>query len=116
MQRQAHTTKSADRKDKESSHILWLGLLAVPVLAQLTTFFFAFFIFKSPRPFLSTVQSLGYFVVGIVLLEFAIVRIASFMRRKDREVILLGQRLAEIYLSALRKSALNPKLESFTSH
>jgi hypothetical protein len=38
------------------------------------------------------------------------------MRRKNRDALLLKQRLAGIYLTALRKSALNPQLKSSTSH
>lgn len=68
------------------------------------------------RPLISSVQTLMYFAGGIFLYAFIIVGIASLMRRKNRDVILLKQRLAGIYLSALRKSALNPQLKSTTSN
>src|SRR5258706_5734738 len=57
-------------------------------------------------------HNLVYLVGGIILLGFVIVGIASLMRRNSRDVILFKQSLAEIYLAALRKSALNPDLRS----
>jgi len=54
-------------------------------------------------------NSLLYLVGGIILLGMVIVAIGSFVRRKNREVILLRRRISEIYLLALRKSALNPQ-------
>jgi len=52
--------------------------------------------------------NLLYLVGGIILLGIIIVAIGSFLRRKNRDVFLLKRRLSEIYLLALRKSALNP--------
>lgn len=57
----------------------------------------------------------GAFVL-IELIGVVFVRIADLTSRENRDVILLKEQLAEIYLSALKKSALNPKLESSTSH
>lgn len=48
-------------------------------------------------------------------LEGVIVGIATHKRRKNRDVIQLGRRLARIYLFAIRKSALNPQTQSPTS-
>jgi hypothetical protein len=48
------------------------------------------------------------FVCGISVFGFVIFIIAVLLRRKNQDVILLKRRLAEIYLSALTKSALNP--------
>ena len=68
---------------------------------------------KSPRPaFASTAQTLTFFAGGIVLLAIVTIVIAGFMRRQNRDVIQLKQRLADIYSVALRKSALNPQLKS----
>jgi len=65
---------------------------------------------ESPKPnILPVTNSLLYFVGGIVLLGVVTVGVAGLMRRKNRDVILLKRRLAEIYLLALRKSALNPQ-------
>jgi hypothetical protein len=64
------------------------------------------------RPLISSVQGLTYFAGGIFLFAFIIIGIASLMRRKNRDALLLKQRLAGIYLSALRKSALNPQRKS----
>ncbi len=78
-----------------------------------------FYVYKAKSPGLDTVSSLqpfGYFTVGIFLLAIIIIGIASFIEQKNRDVILLKHRITEIYLSALRQSALNPELESSTSH
>jgi hypothetical protein len=64
----------------------------------------------------SVIRSFQLFFGALMVLGLIIVGIASLMRRKDREVILLKQRVAEIYLSALKKSALNPRLQSSISH
>jgi len=45
------------------------------------------------------------------ILEGVIVGIATYERRKNRDVIQLGRRLARIYLFAIRKSALNPQTQ-----
>lgn len=87
-----------------------IGIAFGLLLAMYASFSF------TARPLISSVQSLTYFAGGIFLYAFIIVGIASLMRRKNRDVTLLKQRLAEIYLSALRKSALNPQLKSTTSN
>jgi hypothetical protein len=87
----------------------------VTTAAALVTSFFSFFISKSKSPapdVISILQSLSYLVGGIALLAVIIVSLTTFIRRKNRDVILLRQRLARIYLSALRKSAFNPQLKS----
>lgn len=48
-------------------------------------------------------------------LEGVIVGIATYERRKNRDVIQLGHKLAKIYLFAIRKSALNPQTQFPTS-
>jgi len=58
---------------------------------------------------ISLSSSLVYFVGGIILLGLVIVVIGGFLRRKNHEVIVLRRRISEIYLLALRKSALNPQ-------
>lgn len=60
----------------------------------------------------TVVRSFSIFLGALLFLGVIIVGIASFMRRKNRDVLLLQQRVAEIYLSALEKSALNPRLQS----
>ena len=64
----------------------------------------------------NVIPRLTLFLLGLLLLAMIIASIASLIRRKNREVIFLKRRLAEIYLSAIRKSAFNPRLESSTSH
>jgi hypothetical protein len=73
---------------------------------------------KSPRPALvvSTAQTLMYFAGGIILLAIVTIGIASLLRRQNRDVIRLKQRLAEIYSVALRNSAFNPQLASTSSN
>ena len=64
----------------------------------------------------TVISSLLIFLVGLFLLGIIIVVISIFMRRRNRDVILLKQRLAQIYLAAVRQSALNPKLQSSAPH
>ena len=55
-------------------------------------------------------------LAGILLLGLIIASIAGLIKRKNREVILLKKHVAQIYLSALRKSSLNPSVETTISH
>ena len=50
-----------------------------------------------------------YFAVGVSIFAFVIAGVAGFIRHANREIIVLKQRLAGIYLAALKKSALNPQ-------
>jgi len=116
MRKKQHTKKSTGDKRNE-----WISLMSgfAGIVVSLLGGFLSFYVSQSKPPtpdILSVTLSLVYFGGGIILLGIVIVGIASFMRRKNRDVIFLKQRLAEIYLSALRKSALNPQLESSTSH
>ena|SRR6266487_1770221 len=116
MRKERHSKKSTWEKSSE-----WISLVSgfAGIFMSLLGLFLSFYVSQSKPPtpdILSVTHSLVYVVGGIILLGLLIVAIASFMQRKDRDVIFLKQRLAEIYLSALRKSALNPKLKSSPSH
>lgn len=113
------------KRGKESFYLLYLyelwGLVTglVSVVLSLFVMSLSYYVSKAkaPRPALaSTAQTLAYFIGGIVLLAIVTIGTASFMRRKNRDVMLLKQRLAEIYSVALRKSALNPQLKSAISN
>jgi hypothetical protein len=120
MREEHHTRKSAhgngpdnlvDSRDFLSSATLSLiGIAFSLLLAMYASFSFA------ARPFISSIQSLTYFAGGIFLFAFIIIGVAGLMRRKYRDAFLLKQRLAGIYLSALRKSALNPQRKSSISN
>ena len=60
-------------------------------------------------------KRLAFFVAFLLGLEAIIIGVAMFERRRNRDVIQLGSRLATIYLSALSKSALNPQTRLPTS-
>jgi hypothetical protein len=94
------------------AHEVTSGLIgiAISLLGILLSFYIAKS--KSPRPLLfSTAKTFAYFAGSIVLLEMITVAVASVMRHKHRDVIRLKERLAEIYLVALKQSALNPQLK-----
>jgi hypothetical protein len=118
MKQKKHS-KSAEEQRENS---IWLVLNDVLLgfsgvaLAVLTNFISHDISKSSSATGPDVIPRLSLFLGGLLLLVMVIVSIASFMRRKNRGVILLKQRLAEIYLSALRNSALNPQLESLTSH
>ena len=124
MQVTEHTTQAPDKERAETStrRHAWIN----SVVALVSTFVSAIgallsmFIIKSPRSSLtelfSTGQRLSFFIGAILVLAVIIVIIATFRTRQNRSVILLKERLAEIYLSALRKSSLNPQLESAARH
>jgi hypothetical protein len=82
------------------------------ILTSLVTGLLSFFLATSGSPKTNTnptTQSVFYFVGGIILLGVVIVAIAGLLRRKNRDVITLKRRLSEIYIVALKKSALNPQ-------
>ena len=122
MKEKRHTGRSADGMRKEwrmfgkfltGSVASGLAGIALSLLGA----FLSFFVSRSKSPdVLSINHNLLYLAGGIVVLGIVTVAIASFKSRRNRDVILLEQRLAKIYLSALRQSALNPQLESPTSH
>jgi hypothetical protein len=120
MRKEQHSKKSAQgsgQDDLVDSHeFLSSATSGLIVIAfSLLLAMYASFSFTA-RPLISSIQTLTYFAGGVFLYAFIIVGIASLMRRKNRDVILLKQRLAGIYLSALRKSALNPQLKSTISN
>jgi hypothetical protein len=120
MRKEQHSKKAAqgnghddlvDSRDFLSSATSSLiGIAFGLLLAMYASFSF------TARPLMSSVQSLTYFAGGTFLFAFVIIGIAGLMRRKNRDALLLKQRLVEIYLSALRKSALNPQLKSSISN
>jgi hypothetical protein len=52
------------------------------------------------------------FIMALSVLSGTILGFAEYDRRKSRKVAQFGRRLAEIYSSAIRQSAFNPRLES----
>jgi hypothetical protein len=115
MRKEQHTKKlAAEKRSEWISHALSKSALVsglAGILVSLMGVFLSLYVStsESPKPdILPVTNSLLYFVGGIILLGVVTVGVASFMRRKNRDVILLKRRLAEIYLLALRKSALNP--------
>src|SRR5437879_3015525 len=113
MRKSKQIRKPSDEKFNELAHVissLVPGLIAIvyTLLGLLLSFYVS--PHESPtRNVLPVTNSLLYFVGGIILLGIVIVAIGSFVRRKNREVILLRRRISEVYLLALRKSALNPQ-------
>ena len=85
----------------------------IGILLSVLTAVLSFFVTtsKDPQSFYPP-TGLVYLAGGIILLGIVIVGIGSLMRRQNRDVILLSQRLADIYVLALRKSALNPHAPS----
>jgi zinc transporter ZupT len=113
--------KRANRAEQSFSEWLVLGshwVAAVSgILVTLVTGLISSYISTgdSPKPNPILTTSLFYFVGGIILFGVVIVAIAGLLRRKNRDVITLKRRLSEIYLVAIRNSALNPK-SHVTSH
>jgi hypothetical protein len=68
--------------------------------------------YASPGPkttdFISSLQQFSFLVLGLGVFATVIVLIAILLKRKARNVILLKNQLAAIYLAALKESALNP--------
>ncbi len=124
MRKAQHNKKSTEEERKEwrvTRHLFSASLasgVATIALSLLATFLSSYVLeSKSKGPdILSISHNVWYFSGGIVLLGIIIVGIAGLIARKNRDVILLKQNLAEIYLLALRKSALNPQIKSTTSN
>ena len=99
---------------------LWLRTVTAGFEGIVVTLFaasFAYYVSSTSEPETVAGNHTGlFFVAGLVLLGFVIVGIAGWMRRNNRDVILLKQRLAQIYSDALENSALNPQLRSSASH
>jgi hypothetical protein len=102
--------RSAFRHYMINELIFTFGVLATLVIPVLV------FLITSSRPVVSKLSVPLIVPVLLELIAVVFVRVADLMGRKNRDVIHLQKELARIYLSALRKSALNPKLESLTSH
>src|SRR5216684_5262164 len=106
--------------ESTEQNVVWKGALwsflgvGLGVLANVFAVYTTGSISGSSVP--NVIPRLSFFLGGLLLLGIVIVGIASFMQRKNREVILLKRSLSGIYLSALRKSALNPRLQSSTAH
>ena len=122
MRKSKHSQESAQKESNEVEQqelrsFVTTGLVGV-VLTLLATVL-SCYVSKSKSSgsnIVSGEQTSIYFGVGISLFVLIIVGVASFIRYMNRDVILLKRRLAGIYLSALKKSALNPQLNSPTSH
>ena len=95
---------------------LTLTWLLIGFVSTLLTALLSSFISKPGPNEVQIGQGFAYLAIGVFILQLAIVGIAIMMKRRNRDVILLKQRLAEIYVSALKKSALNPQLDSSISH
>lgn len=122
MEQEEQSTKAAKEQLEEieplrdrlrNDFTIWTCIGAViPILTTLLVFL----IFRPFHNSPDVVRRLSSFMIGLLSLEMSIVAIGIFVRHKNRDVFLLGRQLAEIYLSALRNSALNPKLGSSTSN
>src|SRR5438445_5111155 len=110
--RKAQRAKTLDDKtfDKWAGHLsLVSGLLGI--LGSLLGLLIALVNppTASPKTNVSMINGLLSFVGGIVVLGIIFVAISFVLQRKNRDVIVLRRRLSEIYLFALRESALNPQ-------
>jgi len=118
------TRKQKDKQDVRSfDYFLWKHLLRWALMSGglvLGATVVSVVVSESPltanRPLFSIFQRLFLFNAALVLFEIIIAVVANMIRRRNRDVISLKQRLAEIYLAAIRKSALNPHLEPTTSN
>lgn len=122
MQQEEQSTKVANEQPAEVRHgrlfnelFVWTS---ISVFIPLGFFFLSLFYYSFRVSSFHVAPDLFrrwfIFIAGLFLLEMVIVGIGAFIRHKNRDVFLLRTRLAEIYLSALRKSAFNPKLGSST--
>jgi predicted Co/Zn/Cd cation transporter (cation efflux family) len=89
--------------------------LVLGLTATLVSLLMLYLLFTQTGSIISAARPLSLFIAGLVILEIVVVGIASFMRHKNRHVISLARQLAEVYLSALKRSRLNPQLDSRTS-
>lgn len=119
MQVEEKHAKLAHKEREVFAHFhgyaLALGSAALGVVLSL----FSAFVGRSPKSVTdlsSTGQRVLLFSVGLLTLGILIVQVATVLRHRNRDVIRLKKRLAEIYSAALRKSALNPEFESLTPH
>ncbi len=93
-----------------------LDVVSVMIIALFTTFLSSFITKSSNTDMLPIYGRLLFFIVGLFVLEVIVVSVRAFVRRENRDVIILKHRLGQIYLSAVRQSALNPRFESSASH
>ena len=105
------------------NHYVWKSFVKWALMSgglSLGTTFVSVFLSKSPltanRTLISLFQRMLLLLTALLVLEIIIDGVANIIKRRNREVIFLKQRLAEVYLSAIRKSALNPRLEPNTSN
>src|SRR5260370_7640799 len=101
--------------EEEREKTVWPKSIFVTLLATIGSALFAnlfSFVIAASGPTAINVSRLAVFFLGILLLSVIIVGLAGFLRRRNREVILLKQQISEIYLSALHKSAFNPQTKS----
>jgi hypothetical protein len=103
-----------------SRHEFW-NVLTSGVVAigwSLFALSLSYYVFKtkSASSDISNHQALTYFAFGISAFVIVIAGVAGFVRHLNRDVVLLKTRLAGIYLSALKNSALNPEPKSTSSH
>lgn len=107
-----------DRLNRSRVSGVEAGALLGAIISSLFGLVFPFLTKTKATSLLGSDVTLRLLVVlaSILLLGLIIAGVAGFIRRKNRDVILLKHHLAKIYLSALRRSALNPTLETTTSH
>ena len=93
-----------------------LDVVSVMIIALFTTLLSSFITKSSDKDMIPIYGRLLFFIVGLFVLEVIVVSVRAFVRRENRDVIILKHRLGQIYLSAVRQSALNPRFESSASH
>jgi hypothetical protein len=113
--------KSAHRLSKDAvSRFAWVEGLAVlgALLSSLFGLVAPFLTKAKTTNLLGSDVTLRLVIVlaSILLFGLIIAGVAGLMRHKNRDVILFKRHLANIYLSALRKSALNPAIETMAPH
>ena len=112
----AQTNRALMKYDRKEYWWSFLSFILTILMSMVPLFAFEKFLgSKSSIPQVFSKTALA-FVAGIIVLALITVGVATIIRRQNREAIFLKLVLADIYISALKKSALNPQLKSLTPH
>jgi hypothetical protein len=109
--------QNAKKSAEKQVDRLWVSTLATGfggIAVSLLGSILSSYVLTGPqnRDVFALSHNLLYLVGALILFGIVIVGIAGWMRRSNRDVILLKQRLAQVYSAALEKSAFNPQLKS----